>query len=159
MKKLVLHFFNGKITVLSSLELAGRLWLGYTMIINSPVGITISLESLGLPPDAYQFIKTLWDSGFMMQIAKSIELLSGICLVLNLFVPLALVVLLPVLINILGVGIFFFHHSRYGLEMLGTALFIMLRHLDVYRPMLQWQTKTSQFEFPSFQKNTSAELH
>ena len=143
--KFLLHFINGKPSVPSIIELSLRLWLGYVMISNAPIGVTVPLESLGLPDNGYQLIKMLWDTGFLMHIVKVIELVCGIALVMNAYVPLALIILMPVLINIAGIGIFIFH-SSHNIRLVLAALVLMLYHVKVYAPLL----KRKFDNFPNF---------
>lgn len=72
MKKVLSFFLNHDFSILSWIEMSVRFYLGYIMLINAPVGITIPLEDLGLPDHAYQFIKTLWDTGYLMHLTKGI---------------------------------------------------------------------------------------
>ena len=106
------------------------------MISNAPIGVTIPLESLGLPDHGYQLIKALWDTGYLMHIVKGIELVCGIALVLNAYVPLALIILMPVLINIAGIGVFIFH-SAHNLRLVLGAFILMLYHVQTYVPLLK----------------------
>jgi putative oxidoreductase len=142
MKKnyILLHFLNGKASPLSLLELGLRLWLGYVMISNAPIGVTVPLESLGLPDNGYQLIKMLWDTGYLMHIVKGIELIGGIALVLNTFVPLTLIILMPVLINIAGIGIFIFH-GYHNVRLVAGAVLLMIYHRAAYAPLLKIRNK------------------
>ena len=106
------------------------------MVSNAPIGITVPLESLGLPNDGYQFIKMLWDTGYLMHLVKGIELVCGIALVVNAYVPLALIILMPILINIAGVGFFIFH-SNYNIRLVIAALVLMLYHRKTYVLLLK----------------------
>jgi putative oxidoreductase len=142
MKAFVKRFYNGPVSISSSIEFLVRMWLGYIMIINSVVGVTIPLEDLGLPPDAYLFIKSLWDTGYLMHLTKLIELICGLLLVLNLFVPLALIILMPVLINILGIGYFVLHSIRLSLPLTVAALILIYFYRKAYRPLLHYTAST-----------------
>ena len=134
--KYLSYFVNGKISSLSIIELILRLWLGCIMISNAPIGVTISLESLGLPDNGYQLIKMLWGTGYLMHIVKVIELSCGIALVVNAYVPLSLIILMPVIINIAGIGFFIFH-SSHNLRLLLGALILMILHRKAYAPLLK----------------------
>ncbi len=57
-----------------------------------------------LPEAALKFVMALVETGYMMKLVKTIEVLSGILLLFNLFVPLALLLLAPIVVNI-----FLFH--------------------------------------------------
>ena len=122
---------------LDFLELGLRLWMGYVLIKNSGVGTIKPLAELGLPPHIHQILQGMWDTGFMMHLVKITELLTGLMLVFNLFVPLALIALIPVVMNIYGVHVFLFHSFfTQGLTMLIICGFLVYRHRVKYKPLL-----------------------
>jgi hypothetical protein len=106
--------------LLTITDWAVRLWLGYILVINSRIGITVPLESLGMPEHIYQIIKGMWDTGFMMHAVKGIELIGGLMLIFNFRVPLALSVLAPVVFNIFGMHVFLFN------SLIGNGLYMVL---------------------------------
>lgn len=138
MKKVLSYFLHHDFSLPSWLEFFARSYLGYIMVINAPVGITIPLEDLALPEHAYQFIKSLWDTGYMMELTKGIELLVGLSYLTNRFVPLANVLLAPVLINIFGLGFNIlpgaWMHTYQYLLILG---FLAYRNRSAYRGLFQ----------------------
>ena len=122
---------------LDFLELGLRVWMAYILITNAGVGTIKPLEELGLPPHIYQIIKGIWDTGFMMHLVKITELLTGIMLLFNLFVPLALMALIPVVINIYGMHVFLFDsYLTKGLSMLIICGFLVYRHRVKFKPLL-----------------------
>lgn len=130
----VLH----KLEAIEIFEFSLRIYIGYVLITNSGVGIVTPLEELGLPQGPYQIIKGMWDTGFMMHLVKLTELLAGIALVLNAFVPLALLALIPVVVNIYGMHIFLFDsYLTNGLVMILGCAFLVFRHKDLFLPFIQ----------------------
>ena len=122
---------------LDFLELGLRVWMAYILITNAGVGTIKPLEELGLPPHIYQIIKGMWDTGFMMHLVKITELLTGIMLLFNLFVPLALMALIPVVINIYGMHVFLFDsYLTKGLSMLIICGFLVYRQRVKFKPLL-----------------------
>jgi uncharacterized membrane protein YphA (DoxX/SURF4 family) len=123
---------------IQGIDFALRLWLGYTMVSNAPVGVTIPLESIGLDPDSYAFLKSLWDTGYLMHATKVIELLAGLALLTNRFTALALVLLMPVLINIVGITAHFFPGGlpRNG-ALLGAAIVLLFLRKKQFQPLFQ----------------------
>lgn len=122
---------------LDFLELGLRLWMAYILITNAGVGTIKPLEDLGLPPHIYQILKGMWDTGFMMHLVKITELVTGLMLLFNLFVPIALIALIPVVVNIYGIHIFLFHsYLTQGLWMLMVCGFLVYRHRVKFRPLL-----------------------
>ncbi len=55
----------------------------------------------GVPEGAMEFGAAMMKTGFLLQLVKGTEVVAGLLLLLNRFVPLALVVLAPVIVNIL----------------------------------------------------------
>jgi hypothetical protein len=139
MKRVLEYFLNHDLSFWSWVELVARTYLAYVMIINAPVGILIPLEDLGLPERAYQFIKTLWGSGYLMHLAKGIELMAGLALLFNAWVPLALVVLAPVLVNIFCIGFTVLPGAwMRSLPFLLIAAFLAFRNREAYSGLFQY---------------------
>lgn len=88
------------------------------------------------PPDMVgEMIKT----GVLFHIVKGTELLAGLALLSNRFVPLMLVAVLPVTVNIAIVDVFFIAHTRgivMGSGALVLNLFLMSAYIGHYRGML-----------------------
>ena len=122
---------------LDFLELALRIWMAYILISNAGVGLIKPLEELGLEPHIYQIIKGMWDTGFMMHLVKATELITGLMLLFNIFVPLALMAFIPVAINIYGMHVFMFDsYLTKGLTMLLICGFLVYRHRVKFKPLL-----------------------
>lgn len=77
-----------------------RVVLGLWLVGNAGVGTLLPPPPLDGP--GVQVMQTLWATPWVMVLAKLVELLCGLALVTNRFVPLALVVFTPVLVNIVG---------------------------------------------------------
>ena len=78
----------------------------------------------GMSVEAVSFATALGESGFIMPITKVVELVAGIMLLTNRFVPLALALLAP-----LVVGIFGFHVL---LEPSGALIAVVLAVVEIY---------------------------
>lgn len=91
-----------------------------------------------VPEPMMKFGGALMETGYFMQLVKVTEILCGLLLLANYFVPLALVILAPVTLNILFVHIFL---DMSGLPMAAiiTAVHVFLGYLnmDAYRNMLK----------------------
>ena len=59
-----------------------------------------------MPENAAALMGGMMKSGYMFPLICSTQLLCGVLLLLNLFVPLALVLLMPVLVNIIAFHVF-----------------------------------------------------
>lgn len=84
------------------------------------------------------FFEGLVASGYFLTLLKITELVCGIALIVGRFVPLALVILSPIIINILFVHIFL---ERSGLSV---AIFLVLANIflayaywDKFKPLLE----------------------
>jgi len=128
----------GKFETLDIIEFFARMWLGYILITNSRIGVTVPLESLGMGPEMLGIFQSLWKTNFLMHSAKLVELLGGICLVLNFKVPLALLAIVPVVFNIYGLHIFLFGNPvGKGLAMFLICIFLVFRHREIFLPILK----------------------
>jgi hypothetical protein len=126
-----------KVKVLKYFEMSLRIYIAYILISNSGVGVITPLEDLGMPPHIAEIINGMWKTGFMMHMVKAVELVAGLMLLFNVYVPIALVALIPVVINIYGFHIFLFNsYLTNGLYMLLICGFLVFRHRSKYKYLL-----------------------
>lgn len=88
------------------------------------------------PPDV---VGAMIKTGVLFHLVKATELVAGIALLTNRFVPLMLVAVLPVTVNIAIVDVFFIAHQRgiiMGSGALVLNLFLMLAYIGHYRGVL-----------------------
>ncbi len=112
--------------------------LGLVLVMNAPIGYFTKLEDLGLPTDCYVLIKALWDTKYLMHLVKIIELITGLMLLFNLFVPLALLLLLPVMVNIVGINIVYLGGGfTMALPMMAVTLYLIYLKRESFKPLLQ----------------------
>lgn len=78
-----------------------------------------------MPEGAVSLGVALMNSGYLMQFIKGTEVLCGLLLLANRFVPLALVVLAPIVLNILAFHLFLMPSGT------GMALFILALELHL----------------------------
>jgi putative oxidoreductase len=89
------------------------------------------------PPEAQPFLGSFAGSGFLT-LVKVIELGAGILLLFNRFVPLALALLAPILVGILG-----FHlllapaGAEVAVALVALELFLAWSHRQAFAPMLR----------------------
>ncbi|MFS8097764.1 hypothetical protein LFM09_11550 [Lentzea alba] len=104
---------------------------GFLMFMPAPDPSTMA-------PEGVAFSGALYATGYMLQLASGVQLLSGILLIVGRFVPLALAMLAPMVVNI-----FLFHVF---LEPAGTTVAVLVvaaeiglawAYRDRFRPMLQ----------------------
>jgi putative oxidoreductase len=101
-----------------------RVLLGTIFVV---FGLNYFLHFIPLPPprgDAATFMSALAGSGYLMELVHIIEVLGGIALLANRFVPLTLAILAPIIVNIAA------FHARYAPS--GLPLAILLVVLEFY---------------------------
>jgi uncharacterized membrane protein YphA (DoxX/SURF4 family) len=125
---------------------AARLLLGLVFVV---FGLNGFLQFLPMPPapdKAMAFMGALAASGYMFPLIKSVEVVGGALLLSNRFVPLALAMVAPNVVNIV------LFHAVLAPGGLPVALFILALELfsawsyrDAFAPMLRARTapKTS----------------
>ena len=94
-----------------------------------------------MPEGAAAFAGALAKSGYMMPLVMGTQLLVGILLLLNRFVPLALVLIAPILVGILGFHIFLAPATiAPGLVLLILELYLAWVYRDAFRPLFRAKT-------------------
>lgn len=118
------------------------------IVVRSLMGALFIFSSVTLlfkiitPPEATGALKTFNDgiaaSGYLMNLLKITELICGLALISGRFVPLALVVLSPIIVNI------FFVHVFLAPEGLPVAIFLVIANSflaytnwDKYKPLFE----------------------
>jgi len=121
----------------AKLVLAARILLGLIFFV---FGLNFFLHFIPQPPPsgpAGAFAGAMFATGYLFVLLKVVEVVSGALLLAGRFVPLALAVLAPIVINIL-----FFHAflAPAGIALpivvLALELFLAWSYRSVYRPML-----------------------
>lgn len=115
-----------------------RTLLGLLFIFGAVAYFFNLIEAPPLEGNIKVFNEGLAASGYFFTLLKATELVCGILLVTGRFVPLALVILAPIIINILMVHIFL---DRSGLPVavfvVLAALFVAWYHRDRYSELLK----------------------
>jgi uncharacterized membrane protein YphA (DoxX/SURF4 family) len=91
-----------------------------------------------MPPEkAMAFAMALMNTGYMMPLIKGVETLCGLLLLVNRFVPLALVLLAPVIVNIVAFHLFLAPSgAAMVIVILGLELYLAWAYRAAYRPLL-----------------------
>ncbi len=119
-----------------------------SIVVRSLMGLMFLFASitylfkLYTPPQLIGAMKTFNDgleaAVYLMPTVKVIELLCGLAFVSGKFVRLAVVVIFPIIVNIVGVGIFLDHSGLPVVIPLALAdLFLAYYYRESYKPMLQ----------------------
>lgn len=90
-----------------------------------------------MPPGLWAFSEAMMNTGFLFQLVKGTEVVVGALLLLNRFVPLALVLIAPVIVNIVAVHVFL-AQSGLGMAIVIAALELYLAwsYRSAFRPLL-----------------------
>lgn len=129
--------------------LVARLLLGLIFFVFGLNGFLGFLEQPEGTPDGDAFITALMETGYLMTLLKVIETACGALLLAGYFVPLALVLLAPIIVNILGFHLFL-DPSGSGLGtivvILVLHLFLTTQHWTIYKPILAAKASLSAAE-------------
>ncbi|AKU93835.1 hypothetical protein AKJ09_00499 [Labilithrix luteola] len=87
-----------------------------------------------------EFFGALMATGYMLPLLAVTEVVSGLMLLSGRFVPLALTLLAPVIVNIVGFHVFLAHGGfAVPLMVLGLEVYLAWAHRDAFAPMLRMQ--------------------
>jgi len=90
------------------------------------------------PPAALNFVSALFATGYMIPLIKGTEVIAGLLLLGNRFVPLALALLAPVVVNILAYHLFLAPAGLIvPLALLAAELVLAWSYRDAFAPMLR----------------------
>jgi uncharacterized membrane protein YphA (DoxX/SURF4 family) len=82
------------------ISLIPRILLGLAFGVLPWLAILHKAPDQPMPPGALDFVGALMKSGYMMPLVWGTEIIAGVLILLGVFVPFALVLLAPVLVNI-----------------------------------------------------------
>lgn len=90
-----------------------------------------------LPPKLVAFSTAMMNTGFLFQLVKGTEVVVGALLLLNRFVPLALALIAPVIVNIVAVHVFLAPSGLVmALVILALEIYLAWAYRSAFRPML-----------------------
>jgi putative oxidoreductase len=110
-------------TFVRHIPTAARVLLGLIMFT---FGLNFFLHFLPQPPvpgEAGAFLGALFASGYVFAIVKPVEIITGLLLLTNSFVPLALTLLAPITVAIVG------FHAVLAPAGIGPALLVLVLHV------------------------------
>lgn len=90
------------------------------------------------PPSMAAFVGALFGTGYFMQLVKSVEVIGGAFLLLNVYTPLTLIVLAPITLNIFALHLMLEPSGlpmAIGLMVLNIGLGVL--HLESYKPLFK----------------------
>jgi hypothetical protein len=123
---------------MGKLKLAARIVLGLIFVI---FGLNGFLQFLPMPPppaEGAAYLGALFNTGYTFPIIKGIEVITGVALLLGIFVPLSLILLAPIVVNIV------LYHTiidpsgaPLALTVLALGLFLAWNHREAYAPLFR----------------------
>jgi uncharacterized membrane protein YphA (DoxX/SURF4 family) len=96
-----------------------------------------------MPQGAADFAGALFKTGYMFQLVAGTQVIAGVLLLLNIFVPLALVLLMPILVNIIAFHAFLAPAPAAfapGIVFMLLELYLAWVYRKAYRPLLTMRT-------------------
>ena len=126
-------------TLTHKLPVAARLLLGLTFLVFGLNGFLHFLPQPPAPPPAAgAFFGALYATGYMLPLLKGTEVLAGALLLSGLFVPLALTLLAPVIVNIVAFHLFLAPGNYPVIALVLTSeLFLAWTYRAAFAPMLR----------------------
>lgn len=122
----------------SKLPVVARILLGLIFTVFGLNGFLHFLPQPPLPGPAGAFIGALFSSGYLMQVVKALEVVTGVLLLSGRFVPLALTLLAPIVVNI---ALFHAVMAPEGLGLVGLVVvlegYLAWAYRDAFAPMLR----------------------
>ena len=104
-------------------------------------GLNFFFQFLGAPPPASgaaeSFTTGLFMTGYFFPMMKVIEVVLGFALIAGVYVPLALVVLMPITVNILLFHLFLTDNAIMSIVMVGLQLYLAWMYRDYYKPLFE----------------------
>ena len=124
------------------LPTAARIFLGLVFTV---FGLNFFLHFLPTPAApparAASFAGALFASGYLFPLLKTTEVVAGVLLLAGRFVPLALAVLAPIVINIVGFHLFLAPSGApLALAILAAEIFVSWTYRAAFAPMLKART-------------------
>lgn len=122
---------------------AGRVLMGITFLVFGLNGFLNFLPqpSTPMPAGAIAFLGELMNTGYMLPLIAGTQVIVGALLLSNRFVPLALALIAPVVVNIFAFHVFL---SPSGLAVaivvVALELYLVWAYRNAYRPMLAMRT-------------------
>jgi uncharacterized membrane protein YphA (DoxX/SURF4 family) len=117
--------------------LIARLLLGLGFFMSGLGGLLNLMPPPELPDAGGAFMSALVETGYLMPLVKGVELVAGVMLLTGRFVPLALLILAPVLVNIVAFHLFLAPAGLPPGIVLGSlALFLAACNRDVWMSVL-----------------------
>ena len=129
-------------TIVRYLPATARVLMGGLFLFSGLFGLLASPQPVaGLPEGAIAFSAALMKSGYMFPLICGTEALVGAMLLADRFVPLALALLAPVVVNIMAFHLFLEPGGLpVAVVVAGLEVYLALSYRAAFRPMLAART-------------------
>lgn len=84
----------------TKIDMGARILLGLMFVVFGLNGFFNFLPQPAAPERLMKFVGALFETGYFMQFVKACEIICGVLLLANVYVPLSLLILAPICINI-----------------------------------------------------------
>jgi hypothetical protein len=136
---------NSEVSIMSSfarhLPTVARVVLGGIFFVFGLNGFLQFLSAPPIPPRALAFIAALGATGYMFPIIKGTEVIAGALLLSNRYVPLALTLLAPIIVNITLFHTVLAPSLPMTLVILAAEIFLAWSYRKAFAPMLARRVK------------------
>lgn len=141
------------------LPLAARILLGLIFFVFGLNGFLQFLPTPAMPEPAGAFMGALAATGYMLPLIKGTEVLAGLLLLRGRFVPLALVLLAPIIVNIA-----FFHavlapNPVMVVALLALEIYLAWSYRDAFRGVLAAKASPTPTSRPGVTHPVTAAAH
>jgi hypothetical protein len=126
------------------LPVAARILMGLIFLVFGLNGFLhfIPQPKTPMPEGAVAFTGALMKTGYMFPMIMGTQLLVGVLLLLNRFVPLALALIAPIIVNIIAFHVFLAPSGMVpGVVVLLLEIYLAWVYRKTYRPMLAMRAK------------------
>jgi len=110
-------------------------------------GLNFFLNFLPVPPQSEgpseTFLTGLFQSGYFFPFLKGIEVILGAALLIGVFVPLVLVLLMPITLNILLFHVFLTDNAIMSIVIIALQLYLAWAYRDYYKPLFEWKASAA----------------
>lgn len=131
---------TGKKGIARYAPVVARILLGFVFVMTGLNGFLNFLPPPppdAMPAGALDLMMAMMKSGYMMPLVAGTQLVGGLLLLANRFVPLALAILAPVIVHILAFHAFLAPQgSVMGLLVLALEIYLAIVNARAFRPML-----------------------
>lgn len=134
----------------NKLVFSSRLLLGLLFLVFGLNGFLHFLPQPEVSESAAQFMGALVQSGYMIPLVFAVQLTVGILLLLGRFVPLALILITPITVNIIG------FHLAMDLKSIGPGIlvailqiYLLFAYLPSYKSLLEMKARPVPLQQPN----------